>query len=1147
METCPAEVLRDSCDDGCHRRVLSAYFYILVALLMCAAPVKADEYRNVALHRMAVASSSLDYNLTAQLATDGITENSALSSLQVSVSSLPNAALLSLRDKEKTIDGNNVTSNILEGEETFIQYDWSGFSVNPDTIILNAEVAFRREMAVDGYEIKVLCSADGRQWNVCGAESGKSLPGEATMQMVSSDPNKRMAMEMLPLRRVWTAIPLKGIGKEGIQHLRIEFHMKGAAYWRLYEVNGGRNADWMPSYHFYSAWATDGKADAKPWISVDLGAEADISEIRLAWIHKPQQGEIQVSDDNASWTTIAALRSGDTYPCKAHGRYVRLTMSHPDSSGIFALTELQAWGKGGVQPKTTEDGKDITAWELKRDGGEDWMPATVPGTVFTSFMRNGAVPDNTVANNMRQISESYFNSDFWYRAKIKSDKTESGRHTYLCFDGINWKAVVWLNGTKLGQIDGAFIRGRFDVTNILHKGENDLLVKIIKNAHFGAVKVKNSESTDLNGGILGADNPTFHASIGWDWITSVPGREVGIWNDVYLTTDGGVSISDPLVTTTLEGGSLKATMTPSVMLKNNDTERRTVNLRGWIGNISFSKQVSLNGNELREVTFLPSEYPCLKARRMRLWWPNGYGEPYLYDAGFSIDGDEAGELRYKAGIREMEYRDMDTKAQIFVNGKRFIPLGGNWGFSEINLNYSAENYDAAVRYHKEQNFNMIRNWVGQVGEAEFYEACDKYGIMVWQDFWLANPWDGPDPYDNGMFLANSHDLISKIRRHPSIAIYVGRNEGFPPAGLDRELRLQVKALHPQIAYIPSSADNGVSGHGPYCMMPSKYYFENQTRKLHTERGMPNVPTYEGLCKMLAPDRLWPIGDAWGEHDFTMGGAQNGEAYCTLMEKHFGKPDGARQFTEWAQWLNYDGYRAMFESSQQYRQGLLIWMSHPCWPSMAWCTYDYYLEPTAAYFGSKKACEPLHVMFNEATRKVEVVNVAAGCHGNLSVTSQTLDMYGKVIAEQNAAVSVHDDQTVQAMQVEAPDEDVYYIRLRLSEGGKVISENFYVEGRDADRLTALRHLPKATLAKAEKFKAGGGVHTGRVTVSNAASTPALLIRLNLVGSDGKQILPVIYSDNYFSLMPGEKKTVTVSYKDADGRGTKPTVTVKAFNQ
>ena len=669
---------------------------------------------------------------------------------------------------------------------------------------------------------------------------------------------------------------------------------------------------------------------------------------------------------------------------------------------------------------------------------------------------------------------------------------------------------------------------------------------------IGVVKQKNLQNTDLNGGELGADNPTFHASIGWDWITNTPGREIGIWNDVYLTHDNGVSVSDPLVTSTLNLPDTLATMTPSVFLKNADAVAKTVKLSGFIDKIQFEQEVSLQPNEKREVAFAPADYPQLKNQRMNLWWPNGYGSPYLYDAGFKVSdkasGEVISEVNYKAGIRQMSYVDLDTQTKIYINGKRLNPLGGNWGFSETNLNYRGREYDTAVRYHKEMNYNMIRDWVGQIGDEELYEACDKYGIMIWQDFWLANPWDGPDPDDDKMFLENSADYISRIRSHACIGIYCGRNEGFPPASIDKVLREQVKDIHPQLGYIPSSADLGVSGHGPYQMKSPSFYFANQSHKLHSERGMPNVPTFESLSRMMEPEHLWPQSDAWGQHDYTLKGAQGGESFNNIMEKRYGKPQSAEQFTKLAQWLNYDGYRAMYESSQQDRLGLLIWMSHACWPSMVWCTYDYYFEPTAAYFGVKKACEPLHIQYNPVKKVAEVVNFAGGAKNGLVAKAQVFDMYGKLIKEESKEVNVAEDQTLDAVSVSEPDEEVYYIKLTLEQNNQVVSDNFYVMGKEEDNLLALSKLPKADVAvSGKRFVQQGEEWVGEVEIRNTGNVPALLVRLNLKGGDGEQILPVIYSDNYFSLMPNECKTIKVSYRDEDGRGQAPYVEITGFNK
>lgn len=1123
--------------------------------------VKDDTYRNIALNRMVYTSSNADFNLTGHLVTDGIISSKAPSFLRVKT----NEGELSNRDKEKMIDGNIVSSQVIKGENAFVEFNWEAMKVNLKDLKFTGELAYYQDKASEGYAIRVMASHDGKKWELVGEEKGAGLPGEATKQQVSSDPNKFQDVVRLPLRKLNVSIPMKKPGNYG--HVRIELSMPGAAWWRIKLIDN--SASWRPSAHFSSVWKSalpKSGTDAGPqWLYVDLGTEADFDQVNLYWVNKARSGKIQVSADAKNWIDVADLgdpkQKGLTeeVACKGHGRYVRLLLTEPDASGHYALSEMQVMGKGGLHAEAantlaSSDGKQmLNQWQLRREGSDAWIEATVPGTVLTSYMNIGAVPDNRFDDNMRQISESFFNSDFWYRTNIEHyPSANKKQHTYLNFDGINWKAEVMLNGEKIGRIDGAFIRSRFDVTNKLKAGTNKLEVHVIKNAHFGSVKQKNLQNTDLNGGELGADNPTFHASIGWDWITSTPGREIGIWNDVYLTHDNGVRVYDPVVTSTLNLPDTLATMTPSVFLQNADAEAKTVKLTGHIGKIQFEKEVNLKPMEKCEVSFAPADYPQLKDQRMNLWWPNGYGVPYLYDAGFKVT-DKAShevlsEVAFKAGIRQMSYADLDTQTKIYINGKRLNPLGGNWGFSETNLNYRGREYDVAVRYHKEMNYNMIRDWVGQIGDEELYEACDKYGIMIWQDFWLANPWDGPDPYDETMFLNNSEDYISRIRNHACIGIYCGRNEGFPPASIDKELREQIKTIHPQLGYVPSSADLGVSGHGPYQMKSSSFYFANQSHKLHSERGMPNVPSFESLSRMMAPEHLWPQSDSWGQHDYTLLGAQGGASFNEIMEKRYGKPQNEQQFTKWAQWLNYDGYRAMYESAGQERLGLLIWMSHSCWPSMVWCTYDYYFEPTAAYFGVKKACEPLHIQYNPVKKLAEVVNFAGGSKQGLLAKAQVLDMYGKLIKEGSQEVNVGEDQTVGAVSISEPDEEVYYLKLTLMENGEVVSDNFYVMGKEEDNLQALAKLPMATIAiKSKRFEQKGEEWQGEVEIRNTGTIPALLIRLNLKGGDGEQILPVIYSDNYFSLMPNESKKIKVSYRDEDGRGQAPYVEVSGFNQ
>src|SRR6185369_1746372 len=264
----------------------------------------------------------------------------------------------------------------------------------------------------------------------------------------------------------------------------------------------------------------------------------------------------------------------------------------------------------------------------------------------------------------------------------------------------------------------------------------------------------------------------------------------------------------------------------------------------------------------------------------------GYGDPNLYAVALKFETAPSAvsdSVTFQAGIRQFTYSEEGAALRMWINGRRFVPRGGNWGFSESMLRYRAREYDIAVRYHKEMNFTMIRNWVGQTGDVAFFEACDRWGIVVWQDFWLANPVDGPDPDDHQLFLRNSRDFLLRIRTHPSIGLYVGRNEGYPPKHVDEGLRRLIAELHPDLHYIPSSADDVVSGHGPYRAQALKAYFtQRATPKFHSEMGMPNIPTLDSLKQMMPEAAMWPQGAIWGMHDFSLNGAQGGASFREMI-------------------------------------------------------------------------------------------------------------------------------------------------------------------------------------------------------------------------------------------------------------------------
>jgi hypothetical protein len=608
-----------------------------------------------------------------------------------------------------------------------------------------------------------------------------------------------------------------------------------------------------------------------------------------------------------------------------------------------------------------------------------------------------------------------------------------------------------------------------------------------------------------------------------------------------------VTVSDPYVQTILSEDHKTAALHPSVFVRNNDNKAVKGTLSGYIGEVRFEKTVTLPAHAEQEIIFTPEQFPQLMGSNFRLWWPNGYGEPYLYDAGFTFtpEASPSSSISYKAGLREMKYVDATDSLRIYVNGRRFIPLGGNWGFDEHNLLYRSREYDIAVGYHRDMNFTMIRNWVGQIGDEAFYEACDRHGIMIWQDFWLANPADGPDPYDNVLFLGNAYDYTRRMRSHASIGLYCGRNEGFPPEAIDRKLREYVHLLAPGMEYISHSSAEGVSGGGPYRALSMKEYFGKQSGKIHSERGMPNVMNIESLHRTFSPDALWPQSLQWGQHDFTLQGAQRSSEFNRLVREGFGDAKSAEEFSRRAQLINYNGYRGMFESTSKSRAGLLLWMSHPCWPSMVWQTYDYYFDPTAAYFGAKKACEPLHIQYNAMTDSIEIVNHSAGNQTKNMASATIFDLNGKRVRQQKALLNSTDDSTLAWLKLSeltaGVTTDVYFLRLQMTDKKGLISENLYIMGRKENDYRALSSLPKPVLQQQVKING----EKADVTIKNVGKTPAVFLRLNLKGGDNEQILPVIYSDNYVTLMPGEQRIITITWKRQDARGQQPHIEITSL--
>jgi hypothetical protein len=630
-------------------------------------------------------------------------------------------------------------------------------------------------------------------------------------------------------------------------------------------------------------------------------------------------------------------------------------------------------------------------------------------------------------------------------------------------------------------------------------------------------------------------------------MSTIRGRNTGIWSNVSLSKTGSVRVEDPLVTTTLPlPDTTHANITINATLRNLEDIRETGIFRARFGAVAVEMPVTLDPNESKTVELNPSVQPALHLTNPKLWWPVGYGDPNLYPVtvSFVIDGKISDSTSFKTGIRQFTYSEDNGVLKIFVNGRRFIARGGNWGFSESMLRYRSREYETALRYHRDEHFNMIRNWVGQTGDDAFYDAADRNGIVIWQDFWLANPWDGPDPDDNNLFLANAKDYLLRIRNHASLGLFCGRNEGLPPQPIDDGLRNLVATLEPGSHYISSSADGPVSGHGPYRVEPLKYYFEHAPEKFHSEMGAPNVVDMDSLNRTLPASAQWPQGNQWPLHDFDPEGP-----FTDAVKAQYG---GANNIADWdslAQFVDYNAYRGMFEGQSKNRLGLLIWMSHPAWPSLLWQTYDYFFATDAAYYGAKKGAEPLHIQWNAATDAVEVVNYSAGDQHNLIARAELLNLDGTVKRQRTATLASSEDSTVSPIQMEFPAglSRTHFIRLTLSRGGKVISSNFYLHGVTAEDYQGIRGLPRVKVETKTSILRQGPQWRIATELHNISAAPALMVRVNAVREkSGDPILPAIYDDNYVALMPGERKTIHVELLNADTRGERPRIVVEGYN-
>jgi len=802
---------------------------------------------------------------------------------------------------------------------------------------------------------------------------------------------------------------------------------------------------------------------------------------------------------------------------------------------------------------------------------KEWNAATVPGTVLTSLVNDKVYPDPAYGENNRPeiIPESLNRTSYWYRTATDIPADYAGHHVWLNFDGINYSSEVWVNGAKIGTTRGAFIRGKFDISDHVKPGQQAVIaVHVWPQPHPGEIHEHTlTNGVGKNGGITAIDGPTFLSTIGWDWLPGIHDRDTGIWQKVYLSATGPVLVKDPLVTTDLPLPRTDSSdVTVQATVENVTDQPQKGVVKGEIENIHFEQPVEIAAHSSQKVTFDAKNTPALHIENPRLWWPNGYGPQNLYKLHLGFEENDAASDAQDVtfGVRKITYSVPDSEyLTISVNGVRVFIRGGDWGLDEMLKRIPRERLDAEIHLHAMANMNLIRNWVGQSTGEDFYELCDKYGILLWDEFFQPNPADGPDPTDLDTYMANVRDKILRFRNHPSIAVWCARNEGFPPKEIDDRLRVLMADLEPTRRYQPSSTSGaGVRSNGPYhWRVPSAYYIVTDDY-FKTETGSLSVPTLESIHGMM-PKKDWEmITDDWAEHDFAKG-AQWGDKYKGQLETRYGKVRNLADFVRKAQLMNYEAYRAMYEGREAQlfhsTTAVITWMSAPAQPSFVWQLYHYDLEPMASLFGVEKAGEMQHIMFNQSNGLVQVVNNLPTDLENAVAIETVYNLDGTVALKQERHFTAAADRAAIVGPIDFPANvsNVNFVKLDLHDSsGKLLSTNFYWHsnaekpavqmGDPGADLSDLNKMETVTLEPTVERHDEAGRCRIAVTLRNPSKNIALMAHIQLRRKSGERVLPVFYDNNYVSLAPGESRVIHIDADLKDLNGEDALIVLDGWN-
>lgn len=813
-----------------------------------------------------------------------------------------------------------------------------------------------------------------------------------------------------------------------------------------------------------------------------------------------------------------------------------------------------------------------------------WHKTTVPNTVVGTLVDDKTYPDPTYGTNLKNLpgmnyssatffalqdmpEGSPFKCSWWWRTEFSVPASAAGKHLALHFPGINYRANVWVNRKKIEDkkdVAGTYRIFEFDITSVAKVGT----------ANAVALEIFAPEKNDLG--------------ITWvDWNPTPADKDMGIWKEVSLTMNGSVAIRHPFVSSKLDKEYKTAELGISAELRNDSKKTTIATIFVEVDGREAHQDVVVAAGETKIARFDADKFPQFKLTQPKLWWPYPVGTPNLYTAKFRVLAEDGtGETAsVKFGIREVTSELTDRGHRLFkINGRRILIRGAAWA-PDMFLRPMSKKLDADLQYVKHMGLNTIR-LEGRIDRDEFFDKTDEMGILVMPGWTCCDAWEKWELWTDetrAIAGASTKDQALRLRNHPSVYVWLYGSDNPPPAVIERMYLGILKDAEWPNPSVSSASEQptmvtGTSGlkmTGPYEYVPPVYWYADKdaggAHGYNTETSPgPAIPTLESMKRFIPKEHWWPIDDVWNYH-------AGGERFTTVnvftngLTRRYGAPKSLEDYERKAQAMAYDGERAMFEAygrNKYVSTGVIQWMLNNSWPSLIWHLYDYYLVPGGGYFGTKKAMEPLHAQYDYADHSVAIVNDTYEDHSGMKVVAKIYNLQGKELASHEENVSVPADASVKAFDLPKAEglTMTFFAKLQMFDpAGKLVSDNFYWLSTKEDKLdwkrrqdtvytpqaefgdlTGLEGLPDADISFIAEYQQNPGKVKVNLTLKNMGKVVAFMVHARLVDAKGDDIVPVFWSDNYVSLLPGESRTISAEYSGTVPRTKQTSERIDGWN-